>query len=255
MSGIFGGNADKSAKASEEAARKAEAKYKESTDQAIDFSKQQYQQGRTDLENYYDKGQGYLDPYMGAGKSALNDYLASMGMGDEGAQQGIIDKFTKMPGYQFTLDQGMKAANRGAAARGRTQSGATLKALTRFGQGLASQEFGKYQDRLGNLAGLGAQVAGQASGNAMSTGGNLAGIGQNLASNVGGLYQGQAQNAADAELAAGAARSSAYQNKQNTWSNLIGQGAKGLGYLGGAITGGPIGSAIGGKIGGWLGGG
>lgn len=49
--------------------------------------------------------------------------------------------FKKDPGYQFRLDEGLKAIRRGAAASGGRGSGATMKALQRYGQNYASGEY------------------------------------------------------------------------------------------------------------------
>ena len=48
----------------------------------------------------------------------------------------------KDPGYKFRLDQGNKAIERSASARGMVGSGATMKDMARWSQGLASQEYG-----------------------------------------------------------------------------------------------------------------
>ena len=45
------------------------------------------------------------------------------------------------PGYQFRLEEGNKAIERKASARGFLQSGRTMKSLGRHSQGLASQEY------------------------------------------------------------------------------------------------------------------
>ena len=45
------------------------------------------------------------------------------------------------PSYQWRFDEGMKGVENSAAARGMQLSGATLKGLTRWGQGAASQEY------------------------------------------------------------------------------------------------------------------
>jgi hypothetical protein len=63
-----------------------------------------------------------------------------------GGQQPEAFKFTAEnfqadPGYGFRLSEGLKALERSAAARGGLLSGGTGKALTRFGQDMASQEF------------------------------------------------------------------------------------------------------------------
>lgn len=61
---------------------------------------------------------------------------------------GFSEKdFKADPGYQFRLSEGTKAVKRSAAARGNYDSGATMKALTKYGQGLASQEFSAARGR------------------------------------------------------------------------------------------------------------
>lgn len=61
--------------------------------------------------------------------------------------------FQQTPGYQFARDQGMQAIQRSAAAKGRMGSGNVLTELSKFGTGLASQEYGSQMDRLGRLLG------------------------------------------------------------------------------------------------------
>lgn len=51
------------------------------------------------------------------------------------------------PGYQFRMGEGLKALERSGAARGTLNSGRTLKEITRFGQGLASDEFSNAWNR------------------------------------------------------------------------------------------------------------
>src|SRR5262245_39799184 len=54
------------------------------------------------------------------------------------------------PGYQFRLQQGLKALNQQGAAAGQMFSGGQLKAAEQYGQGLASQEYdAAYQRALG----------------------------------------------------------------------------------------------------------
>ena len=51
------------------------------------------------------------------------------------------------PGYQFRLQEGLKAIRRQGAAGSGGRGGATMKALTKYGQGMASQEFANAYDR------------------------------------------------------------------------------------------------------------
>ena len=55
------------------------------------------------------------------------------------------------PGYQFAYNQGLEAVNRTAAAKGMLGSGNRLYELTKYGQGLASQQYGNTVSQLSNL--------------------------------------------------------------------------------------------------------
>jgi hypothetical protein len=63
--------------------------------------------------------------------------------------------FYKSPGYQFRMDEGTRAFERSAAAKGKLMSGGLLRELTSYGQGLASSEFNSYANRLASMAGIG----------------------------------------------------------------------------------------------------
>jgi hypothetical protein len=58
--------------------------------------------------------------------------------------------FKTDPGYQFRMQQGANDLNTRAAAAGGQLSGATQKALQRYGQGFASNEFGNAFNRFAN---------------------------------------------------------------------------------------------------------
>lgn len=126
--------------------------------------------------------------------------------------------FEASPGYQFRLSEGLKAAERSAAARGILGSGATLKALQRYGEGLASSEYENYANRLAALAGVG-QTA---------TAGTAA-VGSQAAGGIAQAYQN-----------AGNARASAYQNTGQAISNTAGGLASAYlynkGFGGGGLT-------------------
>lgn len=75
------------------------------------------------------------------------------GPGQEGFDiQSFIEN---NPAYQFRLDQGTKALQRSAAAKGMFGSGNLLMDITKYGQGLASQEYGSEMDRIMKMAGVG----------------------------------------------------------------------------------------------------
>jgi len=68
--------------------------------------------------------------------------------------QDLISKpssFQADPSYQWRLDQGNQAINRSAAAKGMLGSGNVLAELAKYGQGMASQEYGNQFGRLSDL--------------------------------------------------------------------------------------------------------
>lgn len=102
-----------------------------------------------------------LTPSGGSGGS-----LGSAGNtpGASGTQGGVTGSpyggFFQSPGYQWQLDQGNQAVQRSAAAQGRLGSGATMKAIDRYSQGLAAGDYNTYTANLAQLAGFGQSAVG-----------------------------------------------------------------------------------------------
>lgn len=102
-----------------------------------------------------------------------------------GNRNAFMDMFKTSPDYQFRMSEGTKALDRSAAARGMVRSGAQQKAVTEYGQNLASGEYGNFYNRLASLAGIGQSATGSTasagsaaaanSGNAILQGGMAAG--------------------------------------------------------------------------------
>src|SRR5687768_2196327 len=132
-------------------------------------------------------------PYQGQGEKG--GLLRNFGMSD----------FQADPGYQFALDQGMRGIQGSAAAGGGLLSGATLKALTRFNQDTANNQFQNSFDRFNqnkqqnlnallNVSGIGQQSAGAIGAYNMNANNAIANNLNNLGMAKGGLFQ-QAGNA------------------------------------------------------------
>ena len=131
---------------------KAQAAEREQQDKALQLQ-----------QRMYEEGVARQQPFLTGGTEDYNRLRALMTGGPEAAQQ-----FLQMdPGYGFRLSEGLKALDRQAAARGGLISGGALKAAQRYGQDVASQEFGNAYNRLAGLAGVG-QTATGAMGNAAS---------------------------------------------------------------------------------------
>ena len=56
-------------------------------------------------------------------------------------------EYEQSPGYEALLTGGVTALDRSAAARGRVRGGAQQKAITRYGQSLAKQDYGNFLKR------------------------------------------------------------------------------------------------------------
>ena len=127
--------------------------------QDIQAATQSLQQSQSGLFQQNDPVDPFLRSNQEINLNALNQLSALSGIAGSGGQvalspQDIQARLEQTPGFQFRRDQGQQAVERSASARGLLESGAVLKGLTEFGQGLASQEFGAEHARLAKLAGL-----------------------------------------------------------------------------------------------------
>lgn len=101
------------------------------------------------------------------------------------------------PGYQFGLQQGEQGINRAALSRGGYDSGATLKALTRFNQDYGGTKYGEaFSRNMANKNSIYGMLSGQ-SGQGANAAGQTAGLGANAAGAAGGFMT----NAGDANAA------------------------------------------------------
>lgn len=171
-------------------------------------------------------------PFREAGLTAQNRLMTLLGLGGDTAAPDFgrysrdfsMADFEADPGYGFRMSEGMKALERSAAARGRLLSGETLKGIQRYGQDLASSEYGNAYNRfyamrnaqLNPLQSLTGQ--GQTSANTLT---NAAGdLGRGLA----GSTMAAGQGAAAGYLGAGQARASGYVGGANALTSALQSG-------------------------------
>jgi hypothetical protein len=174
-----------------------------SGDRALDAQRASAAQANELQKNMYDRAMADMDPYAKAGTTSLSSL----------ADGSFMNNWQQDPGYQFRMNEGMKAINNASAARGMSNSGATMKALANYGQNQASNEYNNVYNRnytnLSNLANMGF--------NASS---NRSGYGQNYANSVGNNLIGVGNAAASNQLA-----------QTQRMSNLIQGGMQGAGLL------------------------
>lgn len=109
---------------------------------------------------------GYADPGVGANRAIAG--LLGVG-GDPEAANAAFRNYLGSSGYNFRLNEGLRAITGNQAASGLLNSGATLKALNKYGQELASSEFQNYLGQLGGLSASGLGAAGQLAQGGLST--------------------------------------------------------------------------------------
>ena len=135
----------------------------------------------------------------GPGWSAGNKQM--MGLGPQSAQpqastsvqapsQGGFD-VSKLPGYQFQMDQGLNSIQNSAAARGGALSGNAMVGLQSYGQGLASTQFQNYMSQLAGIANMGQAAASNTANQGASL---MSGAGASLASGIMGAGNAQSAN-------------------------------------------------------------
>lgn len=94
-------------------------------------------------------------PYRETGTKALGSLSSLYGLNGPKASSAAMSAFSASPGYQFRVNEGTKAIERSAAARGMLGSGATMKSIGRYVSDYSSDEYNSYANRLAALAGVG----------------------------------------------------------------------------------------------------
>lgn len=122
--------------------------------------------------------QGAVQPAQAAQGTVQNSEAQLLGQAPvTDATQNGFNNYLNSTGYQFQQQQGTAALTGSAAARGLLNSGATAKALTSYGQGLAGSSFNNYLGQLGTLSGqYGSTInTGVGAANAVGAAGNTGG--------------------------------------------------------------------------------
>ena len=217
--GVIGSNAAGSAASQQQAGAAQVAQLAQGTTA-------QAQQGISNAEGTLGQLQA---PYLAAGTQGVNALASGFAPGGTLAQAFTPpdpNSISGTPEYQFQLNQGTQALDRSAAARGEALGGGQMKAITQYGQGLASTA---YQQAYNNAL------------NTFQTNHNntlngllaLSGIGQNATNTYGGqvltgaVDQGQfgfqgLNTQAGAITGAANAGAQGTLNSANSWNQALG---------------------------------
>ena len=167
-----------------------------------------YNTTRNDLSQYRDVG----SKYTGELDNSMPELTKSFTMSD----------FNKDPGYDFRMQEGAKALERSASARGGLMGGAAGKAMSRYGQDYASNEYSNAYNRFNSDR--------DQRFNKLSS---LANMGQSAAAQSGQAAQNFANQAGANIIGGGDAQAASQMAQSNAWTNAIGQGLGAAAMYGG----------------------
>lgn len=259
-------------------------------------------EARMIIEKARDKYIPYYDPYRQVGERAIDPAFSALEalqnryagldaerlamspqideMYDLATQQDTIldkissgnyDAYKQTPGYEFRLKEGLKALENSASAGAGSLGSQQLKALQKYGQDYASNEYDKYLQRLYNEMGaVNTQLAGRQAAltpkqNQLTQGLNIAGGEQSVAQQFQNLVNmGMSASDAAAKMGMSASEIIAQLTKEEGAIDAAGMMAKNsqlqamgdqLMGLAGGLFGGVTGGALGGLAGSLTGGG
>lgn len=157
----------------------------------------------TELE-MFNQNRADAAPWREAGIGALGQMTSGTAAGGEFNRNFTLADFTADPGYDFRMQQGQRAIDSSAAARGGALSGAALKGSLRFGQDLGSQEYQNAYNRFNNDR---TQRFNRLA--------SLAGVGQTATRDVAQQGTQVASNIANNQIGVGNAQASSYVGRGN----------------------------------------
>ena len=172
----------------------------------------------------FDIQRGGQEPYRQTGLTGQNRLMELLGLGGNVGAAGYgkygrdfsMADYQADPGYAFRLSEGQKALERSAAARGGLISGGALRAATRYGQDMGSQEYqnayNRYQtSRTNQLQPLGNLMA-----SGQSAAANVGSAAGQYGTNVGNLTTGAGNAMAGGITGAGNAQAAGQMGMANT---------------------------------------
>jgi hypothetical protein len=164
----------------------------------------------------FQQQQANQQPWLDAGKGALGQLTSLTGPGGEFSTPLSQSSVQMDPGFAFRMQQGREALDRSGAARGMTLSGAQVRGLTDYGQGMGSQEYQNAWNRaMSDRSTRFGQLA------------SLAGLGQASNAQVGQMGMQTAAQMGNNITGAGAVQAAGQIGSANAWSNALNTGLNG----------------------------
>lgn len=201
-------------------------------------------------QNYYGTASGLEQPFISMGQGIGNELTGELTGGAPvpgqpgalGAMPSLTD-MSQLPGYNFTLQQGLLATQNAAAAQGLGVSGVALKGASQYAENTANTFYNNYlqnywanqnnrYNMLAGIMGTGATTASNLGGQAVNTGGNIASAAGaagnaalsgavNTGQNIAGTTTGTAAAIAQTQQAAANAQAAGITGASNSLSSGV----------------------------------
>lgn len=127
---------------------------------ASQAQQQAQQQALAFQQQAYQDQQRNLYPWISTGQGALGTIANLYGLnGGTGFNENALNTFRSSPDYAFAFREGQRALDNSAAARGGMLGGNYSRALTQYGQGMATNYLDNYTKRLLGIADSGRTAA------------------------------------------------------------------------------------------------
>ena len=119
-----------------------------------DIAAKQWDENKNLLQANQTQNESALNPYVESGNRGWQIQQALAGTLGPDAQKQAFANYQESPGVQFMRDQGMRGIEQNLAQSG-TGGGTRLKAISKFNQGLAMQDFANQFARTTGIADVG----------------------------------------------------------------------------------------------------
>lgn len=153
---VVGGATLAGAAITSDATKSAADTQSDAANRAADIQNQQWQQTQANMKPYLQLGTSSISPLLKAmGYNASQNDDGTWSYNGVDSSNPLMQRFSAptaaeagaSPGYQFTLQQGLKATQNSAAARGLGTSGAALKGASTYATGLADSTYNDVYNR------------------------------------------------------------------------------------------------------------
>jgi hypothetical protein len=180
-----------------------------------------YNQAIASIQNASKQTTALLQPDVEANRAALEKIKLynNIGTANDGGAS-LQKELQATPGYQFQLNEGSRLLSQQIASKGMLESGALLKELQSYGQGIASQTFNDSYNRLLNLAATTSPSVTAQAAQLQNMGTQTAGLQGSLADLAGNMGLAIAQTSYDSTLGA----SQTFQGQTpnyDQWGNFL----------------------------------